>query len=109
MATMADVITRARATLNDTVATYRYSDADLLAYANAGVQRAYQVRPDLRFGAYSTTVSDLASGGTFPLPLGYLQAVADYVVFRAETRDDEHVNSQRAAQFMALFDKLILT
>lgn len=37
------------------------------------------------------------------LPTVLSDAIADYVVYRAESRDDEHVNSNRAAQFMASF------
>lgn len=37
------------------------------------------------------------------LPDRLVDAVADYMVGMAESRDDEHVNSQRAAQFMAQF------
>lgn len=37
------------------------------------------------------------------LPLTITDAVADYIVAMAEARDDEHVNSGRAAQFMAQF------
>jgi len=37
------------------------------------------------------------------LPEVYSGAIADYVVYRAESRDDEHVNANRAAQFLASF------
>lgn len=37
------------------------------------------------------------------LPTSLSDAVADYIVARAEARDDEHVNSNRAAQFLASF------
>lgn len=37
------------------------------------------------------------------LPTYLSDAVADYVVSRAEARDDEHVNSNRAAQFLESF------
>jgi hypothetical protein len=37
------------------------------------------------------------------VPTVYADAVADYIVYRAETRDDEHINSNRAAQFLASF------
>jgi hypothetical protein len=37
------------------------------------------------------------------LPTVLADAIADYIVYRAESRDDEHVNSNRAAQFLASF------
>ena len=40
------------------------------------------------------------------LPASYLPALASYVVFRAESKDDEHVNSQRAASNYAVFKSL---
>lgn len=108
MSTMQDVIDQARIPLNDLAGT-RYSNTDLLRYANAGVRRAFQVRPDLRLGNYSTPYTDLAVGGAFPLPDEYLQAIADYVVFRAETKDDEHVISERVTVFMNSFTQGLLS
>lgn len=37
------------------------------------------------------------------IPVVYADAVADYIVYRAESRDDEHVNSQRAQTFYQSF------
>lgn len=37
------------------------------------------------------------------VPEIYAPALADYVIYRAESRDDEHVNSNRAAQFFQSF------
>lgn len=104
MTAMQEVVDRARIPLNDATKV-RYADLTLLAYLNAGILRAYASRPDLKFGGYATAYADLALGGTFPLPARYLQTLADYTVFRAETGDDEHVVSARAAMFLANFDK----
>ncbi len=41
------------------------------------------------------------------LPTTYKDAVADYIVYRAESRDDEHVNSNRAAQFLTSFQQKV--
>jgi hypothetical protein len=41
------------------------------------------------------------------LPEIYKPAIVYYVVGMAESRDDEHVNSQRAAQFMAQFSAIL--
>jgi hypothetical protein len=37
------------------------------------------------------------------LPTTYSDAIADYIVYRCESRNDESVNSNRAAQFLASF------
>lgn len=37
------------------------------------------------------------------LPTTLSPGIADYIVSRAEARDDEHINSNRAAQFLAAF------
>lgn len=41
------------------------------------------------------------------LPANLSDAISDYVVYRAETRDDEHVNSNRATRFMETFVKKV--
>lgn len=101
--TYQSVIDLARIPLNDADKT-RYSDADLLAYANHGMLALVKRRPDLFIGSYTSlpdgqkTLTD-----SFPLSVQYVQTVADYVVSRAETSDDEHVNTGRAALFAQLF------
>jgi hypothetical protein len=42
------------------------------------------------------------------LPSVFLDAVSDYIVYRAESRDDEHVNAQRAAQSFATFQAKVM-
>lgn len=37
------------------------------------------------------------------LPMSLADPIADYIIYRAESRDDEHVNSARATQFMTSF------
>lgn len=104
MALMQAVLDRARIPLNDADKT-RYPDAELLQYAVAGVERLFALRPDLRFGQYGTALATLTPGTTFPAPERYLQVIADYVGFRAETKDDEHVISGRATAFMQAFEQ----
>lgn len=41
------------------------------------------------------------------LPIPYANAVKNYMIFKAESRDDEHVTTQRAQAFLALFDQSI--
>ena len=99
---MQTICDRARTPLNDSAKT-RYPDAELLGYANAGIALAYEMRPDLRFGAYSTTFSALALGGTFPLSFRHEQTIADYAVFRAQTKDGEVEAPKLGKDFLTLF------
>ncbi len=82
----------------------RYADTTLLAFANQGMLQIFKRRPDLFTGQFG----NLPNGenlltDTFPLPVEYVQTVADYVTARVEMTDDEHANSGRAAVFMQLF------
>lgn len=96
MSTLQQVCDRGRIPLNDK-AKARYTDADLLAYANAFVRLAYERRPDLRtLGSWGTPYADLTLTGTFPLDDRFVQTAADYIGGRAEMKDDENVNSARA-------------
>lgn len=107
MSTLQDVVDAAREPLNDEDKV-RYPDPALLRHANAGIRRAYQVRPDLRLGSYATPVVDKTLTDAFPLDDAYFQAIVDYVVFRAETKDDEHVNSNRVTVFLNSFSQALL-
>lgn len=107
MPTMQELCDRARIPLNDE-SKDRYLDADLLGFGNAAIRRAYQLRPDLKFGAYSTDYSDLSLTGTFPLPSYFLQPVADYIAGRMNTIDDEASNGERAVVLMQLFEAQVM-
>jgi hypothetical protein len=101
--TYQSVIDLARIPLNDADKA-RYSDADLLSYANHGLLTLLKRRPDLFVGSYSSLPDgEKALTDSFPLPVQYVQTIADYVTGRAEMSDDEHVNSGRAAAFAQLF------
>jgi hypothetical protein len=102
---MQAVVDVARKPIND-ASKARYSDADLLEYVNAFCRLAFEQRPDLvklavNGGDWTTPYADLTLSGSFPLPDRFKQAAADYASGRAETRDDENVNSQRAQTLMA--------
>lgn len=52
---------------------------------------------------YVAVPSEYASGADTGLPMALSDAISDYIVARAESRDAEHVVSGRASQFMASF------
>lgn len=52
---------------------------------------------------YTRIPAEYTINANTELPATLADAVADYIVARAESRDDEHVNTGRAAQFLASF------
>lgn len=103
--TIQQVLDLARIPLND-AAKARYTDTVLLSYYNSAVMRAYETRPDLKFGSYGTPYTPVALGGlpgTFPMPDRFAQTVADYIGGRAEMKDDESANAARAQALMQMF------
>lgn len=101
--TFQSVVDLARLPLNDADKA-RYTDADLLIYANHAVLTLIKRRPDLFIGSFSSLpTGEAALTDAFPLGAEYVQTVADYCTARAESSDDEFVNSGRAALFMQLF------
>lgn len=108
MSTMQDLCDLARIPLNDD-GQARYPDTEMLKYANAGIGAVYKLRPDLKFGSYSSEFAPLALGGTFPLPSHYLQVMADYIGFRCETKNDEAANMGRAGAYMEIFEKEVMS
>lgn len=104
--TMQQVLDAGRVPLNDSTKV-RYTDADLLLYANNAIFRIRDRRPDLFLGRWLSLPSGLVATDVFPVRGELFSAVADYITARAETRDDEFSETSRAAQYMALFDKVV--
>ena len=102
MTTFATIISEARTFLQDTD-TNRYSDADLLVYANEAIAEAKRIRPDFFYGTYSTALSTYATSDTVPLPIEYQSYLKDYIMARAEFRDDEYSVDGRIGSLMARF------
>lgn len=103
--TVQNLVDRARVPLNDADKD-RWTDAQLLIYAQDAYLMILRHRPDVLIGGFSspTAWSALALGSTFPyVDDMYLPVIADYVTARAEYQDDENAINQRAAQFMTLF------
>lgn len=83
----------------------RYSDSQLLEYANDGVKEAFRIRPDFRLGTYTSSLQTYLATDTVPIPEQYQMLLKHYVVFRAEMRDDEYVDEGRAAFFLQRFER----
>ena len=100
--TVQSVLDLARLDLNDADKT-RNTDANLLKFANDGLAKTVQLRPDLNYGNYTTAWADLTTASSFPLPLEYRPAIANYIVMRAEASDDAFANEQRAIQGLKMY------
>lgn len=97
------VVDLARYALND-ADKVRISDDEMLSFANHGMLQLTQRRPDVFVGQFSNLpTGENALTDAFPLTGAYVQTVADYVTFRAETIDDEKMNEPRALAFAQLF------
>jgi hypothetical protein len=90
------IVDLARIPLNDS-GKARYSDEQLLLFANHGMLAAAKRRPDLFIGQFNSLPNgEAVLGNPFELDPAYAEVIADYVVMRAEMMDDEHANSGRA-------------
>jgi hypothetical protein len=105
--TVAEVLTTAYSTLNDTDRA-RYTEAEAIGFTVDALQLVRNVRPDLFLGQFSTAIGTLTKASVLPIDDQFFRPVADYVIARCETKDDEHVNSARA-EMMAKFTSGFLT
>lgn len=102
--TLQNVVDLAREDLNDAAKT-RYADSVLLKHANDGLDAMLMGRPDLFIGQF-TTMQDgaqFALGDNLPVEGRFKRVLADYIVFRAESKDDDAVNAGRAELMAKLF------
>ena len=104
--TMQQVVDAARIPLNDKDKV-RFEDSELLGYANDGILRIRQRRPDLFLGRWFSLPGSLALTDIFPLHDELKPALADYVTARAEFKDDEFSENGRAAASLALFERAV--
>lgn len=102
--TYQNIVDLARIPLNDSDKA-RYSDDQLLMFANHAMLAVSKRRPDLFIGQFSSLPTGQAAlSDNFTIDSGYVQTVADYVTMRAEMTDDEHADSGRAMVFGNLFN-----
>lgn len=102
--TLQQVIDKARDTLNDD-AKDRYADAEALRYLTDFALTVRDKRPDLFIGNWSVDLSGLALGSSFSalFPDTFVPAAIDYIIFRAEFKEDEFVNNGRAEKSLEMF------
>lgn len=107
--TVAKYITAARVLLQDTKDTpYRYPDADLLAALSEAFPEAKKLRPDLFI---VTPLQDFPANDATVVTFDpmYRTALVYYMVGRAQLRDDEETQDQRAAAFLSMFAAKLTT
>ena len=104
MATLQNVIDGARVVLQD-ADKVRYTDAQLLGYANDGIVLGFKYRPDFRLGNYTVALGTYVAADQVPFPVQYQHLLKYYVVSSAELRDDEYSQDGRAAALLGLFEK----
>lgn len=93
--TAAEVIVSALRTLNDD-AQDRYGDAELFGYIVDALQAMKTARPDLFIGALSTPIAITQRTDQLPIDEQFFRPLVDYVIARAETKDDDAVVAARA-------------
>lgn len=107
MATFQQIINDARVVLNDVVedanTITRYTEAQLLGYARAALVDARRLRPDLFLSNLTAAFPAYSATDTVPIPEEYIVALTDYVVHRAEMRDDEFAVDGRAVVMFQKF------
>ncbi len=97
---VSEVINRARTNLHDAVATYRWSDAELLTHYNDAVIDIRNRRPDARWdtnGDMVTFAEATATSDTAILSEYWRSPLVNFVLYRAFDKDsDETHDSNRS-------------
>jgi hypothetical protein len=104
--TVAQVLTAARGLLQDERTPYRYADSALATYLSEAVGEARRLRPDLFLRTFRAPVPFYTAADSavqVPLPDMYFSQVVNYVVGRAELRDDQATNDSRAMELLRAF------
>jgi hypothetical protein len=105
--TVGYVITRARTHLNDAAANPRNTTAEMERNVNAGLETMFDLRPDIFIGKFDSfpPSTPLVSADPLPVTDRWVEHLVDYVIFRCEMRDDEHVLQERAVTAAQWFAK----
>ena len=98
-------ITQCRVLLQDQGSVVRYPDADLVQNLNNGITEMLKLRPDLFLGITPFPQFDGTTNTADVVPIDpmYRMPLVYYMCGMAQLRDDEEVQDQRAAAFLALF------
>jgi hypothetical protein len=104
--TVQQLVTQARVLLQDEVSPFRYTDGQLARLVTEGLREARRVRPDLfadtlaqPMPQYTETTMD----AQVLMPEQYFGPLLNYVVGRAELRDDEFTTNGRAITMVTAY------
>jgi hypothetical protein len=98
--TILQVLTAVRGVIQDEMAPFRYSNADLMISFNEGLAETRRIRPDLFLDSLTEPLRFYTSADTamfLPLPDEYFSAFVNFVAGRTQVRDDEFSADGRAA------------
>ena len=99
--TVTEFITnRIRRIIGDAVATYRWSNAELLAWVNEGRERLYAMRPEAFYVSEIVTAypGDLILANTVDVTEDFRSVLVNYVAYRTQVEDSEDVETRKAAE-----------
>lgn len=120
--TYQNLIDEARVYLQDTETTDpRYTDTQLIAMLNQGLNALVRIRPDAAYDLYDdnalNTPEVVASGAvapqvnvtdTFSLDMQFFNPLIHYTVGMAELVDDEYTEDGRAAMLLQQFQRQVV-
>jgi hypothetical protein len=105
--TYAQLLTQVRTIVQDQVQPFRYQDSELYFALTEAMADARMLRPDLFLAmgldAAPFLVTPAMANDQFPIAWQYVPAFIDYIIGRAEGRDDTYTDDSRAATLMARF------
>lgn len=108
--TVQDYVDECRVLLQDSVIPYRYTTDQLVQGLNLALLEARKLRPDL-FLSWNWIIPAYSSGNlaeSVTIEPMYRGAFIYYMVGRAQLRDDETTQDQRAVAFMSMFRSQLL-
>jgi hypothetical protein len=116
LTTVADYVADARVLLQDTIASYRYSDAELVTALNIAMMDTRRLRPDLFLGDGTTTnfseenfpVFTAVNTDDVPVEMPFRLGVLYAMCTHALARDQEDVQDARATAFFKQFREIMI-
>lgn len=104
-------IVESRTLLQDVIAPYRYSDAELLSTLNMGLMAAYRIRNDLFIGLPSSSIPAYTVNDNTAVPMDamYRTALVHFMTGHAQLRDEEDTQDSRATALMQAFRSELLS
>ena len=104
--TVGQVVSAARAIIQDTRPTFRITDADLAGYVSEAIAEARRMRPDLFASTFRNPMPYYTPANfntVLPIPDFYFTHIVNYVVGRADLREDEFAQDGRAITLLTAF------